>query len=51
MNGIGNEMWVQGFSDGYAGIPHVDGKGEDYDDGYSRGYATSETESALQVTP
>lgn len=47
MNGVGNELWIQGFFDGYHGVEHVAGKGDDYDSGYARGYATAEAESAL----
>ena len=43
---IGNEDWVAGYFDGYNGKPHESGRGKDYDDGYSRGYETSERESA-----
>jgi hypothetical protein len=43
----GNLEWNQGFFDGHNGVPHASGKGEDYDDGYRRGYETAEIESAM----
>jgi hypothetical protein len=46
MNSEGNKAFNDGFFDGYNGVPHVDGKGQDYDDGYSRGYATAQQEDA-----
>lgn len=42
----GNKQWNQGFFDGYEGVPHVDGKGADYDNGYARGYETAQREDA-----
>lgn len=42
----GNKQWNQGFFDGYNGVPHVDGKGTDYDNGYSRGYEVAQREDA-----
>mgnify|MGYP003652560920 CR=1 FL=1 len=43
---IGNSDWNWGFDDGMKGVEHRPGKGEDYDNGYARGYETSEKQSA-----
>ena len=41
-----NKGWVDGFFDGYNGVPHEHGKGEDYDNGYNRGYSTAQVHDA-----
>lgn len=49
MTNEGNAMWNQGFMDGYNGVQHVPGKGQDYDDGYARGYATTQVEDDISL--
>lgn len=41
-----SKAWVDGFFDGYNGVLHQAGKGEDYDNGYSRGYETAQIHDA-----
>lgn len=47
MNDLGNLNWITGFKDGMAGNEQASNH-PDYLDGYSRGYETSERQSANQ---
>ena len=44
----GNKDYNDGFLDAEKGIPHKGGRGNNYDDGYARGYETGERQSANQ---
>jgi hypothetical protein len=46
VNDIGNENFVNGFTAGYWGREQ-ESENADYEDGYSRGYATAERQTAM----
>lgn len=49
LDSINKELWTEGFIAGYHGRDCLLEDQEEYLDGYSRGYATSESESGIST--